>query len=289
MQNAAFETAVVVGPKRDWVRLIIYGLLLISAVMLAVLAADYFKPFLPAGLGPSAAARNSSTFWTNVESSNAENLVVSTADSPTKLPGQWTVAAQVIISDSRTPSLGKFRHILHRGSNPAGLAATASGSTGQAGIQPSDLTSADPTYQDTGLPDIMNPGVFLDKYKNDIHIFIHTKGHEGGQEVLWLESMTLADLPLNQAMNIGITCNGKSMDVYLNCRLYSSLLLRGTPYLPTSANQWFGRYGAFPFTGLIKNLTLWPTSLGSSDYIQTCRGAGSFNTASLPPSCPTAL
>jgi hypothetical protein len=118
-------------------------------------------------------------------------------------------------------------------------------------------------------------------------VFIQTKGREEGMEVLWLESMTVVDVPLNQPMNLGVVCNGRSLDVYVNCRLYSSLLLRGTPYMPTGENQWFGRYGAYPMTGLIKNLTLWPTALGSSDFIQMCRGAGSFSASSLPTACPT--
>jgi hypothetical protein len=291
MQNAAFETTktMVLGPKPAWVRYSIYAVLAAVVIALIVITIDYFNPFLPAGLGPSAAARAGKTFWTSNINADTENLVVPMSQSPTKVPGQWAVSAQIIITDSRTPSLGKFRHILHRGANPAGIPTTTAGSTGLAGIQPSDISgSTDPSYSALGLPGIMNPGVFLDKYKNDIHVFIHTQGREEGMHVLWLESMTIPDVPLNQPMNLGIVCNGKSLDVYINCRLYSSLLLRGTPYMPTGENQWFGRYGAFPMTGLIKNLTLWPTALGSTDYIQMCRGAGSFSPSSLPAGCPTA-
>lgn len=286
MQVAAFET--VLGPKPAWVRYTLYGLIAAVVIALIVISVDYFRPFLPAGLGPSAAARAGKTFWTDAVNADTENLVVVSTDSPTKLPGQWSVSSQIIITDSRAPSIGKFRHILHRGSNPANISTTTTGSTGQAGIQPTDLPpDTDSNYLALGLPDLMNPGIFLDKYKNDIHIFIHTKGHENGMEVLWLESATVPDIPLNQAMNLGVTCTGKSLDIYVNCRLYSSLLLRGTPYMPAANNQWFGRYGAYPVTGLIKNLTLWPTGLGATDYMQSCRGAGSFSSSTLPTSCPT--
>lgn len=287
--QTAFETtkSVVLGPKPVWVQYSIYAAIVGIIIALIVISIDYFHPFLPAGMGPSAAARAGQTFWTSVQAAS-ENLVVPTTVSPTKTPGQWSLSAQIIITDSRTPSAGKFRHILHRGSNPVGISATTTGSTGQAGIQPADLPdSADPIYMSLGLPGLMNPGIFLDKYKNDIHVFIQTKGREEGREVLWLESMSVADIPLNQPMNLGVVCNGRSLDVYVNCRLYSSLLLRGTPYMPAGENQWFGRYGAFPMTGLIKNLTLWPTALGSSDFIQMCRGAGSFSASSLPSACPT--
>jgi len=63
-------------------------------------------------------------------------------------------------------------------------------------------------------------------------------------------------------------------------------LLTGTPYLPAKMNQWFGRYGAYPFVGLVKNLQLWPSPLNSDDIIKTC-SLGSFNQADLPATCPT--
>ncbi len=100
-------------------------------------------------------------------------------------------------------------------------------------------------------------------------------------EVLWLESQTISDLPLNTPMNLGIVCTGKSIDIYLNCRLYSSMLLKGTPYLPKAENQWFGRYGAYPFTGLVKRLTLWDSPLGVSDMVQICRSPD-FDLSDLP-------
>jgi hypothetical protein len=81
------------------------------------------------------------------------------------------MTVQLMIGDSRSPSIGKYRHIVHRGSNPIGGAtATTAGPTGHAGIQLSDLPpGTDPNYQQLGLPSLMNPGLFLDKYKNDIH------------------------------------------------------------------------------------------------------------------------
>lgn len=284
------------APKSSGAITLIYALVFGIIVALILITVDHFVPFLPfnpTGAGPSALARAGKTFWSSVQA-DSENLVVPAKESPTTLASNWSVSAQLIIADSRNPNpmSGAFRHILHRGSNPVGISTTTAGSTGHAGIQASDVPTtgdaAEPTYTTTGLPQLMNPGVFLDKYKNDIHIFIHTRGLEEGKHVLWLESMTIEDLPLNTPITLGIICNGKQLDVYLNCRLYSSMLLKGTPYLPKADNQWFGRYGAFPFTGLVKNLTLWPGQLGSTDYIGVCR-QGSFNTSDLPSaSCPSA-
>jgi hypothetical protein len=285
-QNAIF------GPKPGWAVTAIYALVFGIIVALILITIDQFVPFLPfnpTGKGPSALARSGKKFWKSVQA-DTENLVVPANQSPTTLAANWSASAQIIIADSRNPNpmSGAFRHILHRGSNPVGISATTAGSTGQAGIQPSDLPNdAEPSYAQHGLPQIMNPGVFLDKYKNDIHIFMHTRGLEEGAHVLWLESMTIEDLPLNKPITLGLVCNGKQLDVYLNCRLYSSMLLKGTPYLPKANNQWFGRYGAYAFTGLIKDLTLWSSQLGSTDYAGVCR-QGSFNANDLPTSsCST--
>jgi hypothetical protein len=241
--------------------------------------------------GPSAAARAGKVFWTS--GNDAENLIVPASASPTVVAGTYTMSVQLMIGDSRTPGLGRFRHILHRGSNPCGLSlgdGSKAGPTGHSGIQINDLgddAKADPQYVATGLPAIMNPGLFLDKYKNDLHVFVHTKGKEDDMEVLWLESLTIEDLPLSTPITLGVICNGRTVEVYVNCRLYSTLMLRGVPYLPKADNQWFGRYCAFPMLGLVKNLELWSTALGSSDYIQMCRGAA-FDKSQLPSSCPTA-
>ena len=267
----------------------IYALVVGIVVAVVILIADNFFPFLPVNpvSGPSAAARAGKLFWTKGEP-DAENLVVPASESPTVVANTYTMSVQFMIGDSRTPSPGRFRHIVHRGSNPCGLSVSASGSTGHAGIQPGDVPAdADPSYKQLGLPAVMNPGLFLDKYNNDLHVFVHTKGKEGDLEVLWLESLTVEDLPLATPITVGVVCNGKAVEVYVNCRLYSTLLLKGTPYLPKADNQWFGRYCAFPMSGLVKNLELWSTALGASDYIQVCRGA-SFNKNDLPNTCPTA-
>jgi len=264
---------------------IIYALCLGIAIATILMVVDTFYPFLPVNpvSGPSAAARAGVSFW----SANAENLMVPTSLSPTVLSNSYTMSIQLMIGDSRSPNLGKYRHIVHRGSNPCGLTATTAGPTGHAGIQPSDLPpGTDPAYEQTGLPSLMNPGLFLDKYKNDLHVFVHTQRMEGAMKVLLLESVTIEDLPLQTPITIGIVVNVTTVEVYVNCKLYSTLLLNGVPYLPPADNQWFGRSCLYPMSGIVQNLTLWGSPLGSSDYMQMCRG-GSFDKSTLPATCPS--
>jgi len=259
-----------------------YILAIVVVVLTGVLVADRFYPFLPVNPmgGPSSQARDVRRFWSTATLSS-ENLIVPAIDSPTIRADIYTVSVQFVIGDSRTPSLGQFRHILHRGANPCSLTAT-----GPAGIKISDLPpNVEAVYKNTGLPSTMNPGLFLDKYKNDLHVFVHTRGQENGKEVLWLESLTVEDLPLNTPLSVGVVSNGKNIEVYVNCQLYSTLLLKGTPYLPTSFNQWFGKYCAFPMFGLVKNLQLWDTALNADDYRTMCRSLslGSLDMPTCPP------
>jgi hypothetical protein len=269
---------------------IIYALLLGVVISIILLVTDAFYPFLPMNpiMGPSAFARAGQTFWATIPP-DAENLIVPESSSPTIAASSYSMSIQMILTDSRGSNLGKFRHVLHRGSNPCGISSATAGPSGHAGVQPTDLPvpTTDPNYAATGLPDIMNPGLVLDTYKNDLQIMIHTKLRDSsGNYNLLLESSTIENLPLNTPLTIGIVCNHKTVEIYVNCKLYTTMLLTGAPYLPAHMNQWFGRYCAFPFIGLVKNLQLWPSPLSSSDFIKMCSG-GSFSSMDLPATCPS--
>jgi len=263
----------------------IYTLLLGIIIIITLLVIDYFVPFLPGNpiSGPSVLARSGRTFWRSAGA--GENLIVPQTDSPILLPASWSASFNFTINDSRqTP--GKYRHILHRGLNPLAISASIPGPSGHAGLQPSDIpSSAESTYKENGLPGLMCPGVFLDPFRNDIHIFIHTQST--GSQTLLLESATLVDVPLNQPMSMGLICNGEVLEIYINCKLYDTLLLKGRPYVPPTAGTWFGRYGVYPIRGTVGPLTLWNAPLGSSDYIQVCQ-TPSTNVPEISMSCPTA-
>jgi hypothetical protein len=79
------------------------------------------------------------------------------------------------------------------------------------------------------------------------------------------------------------------VEIYVNCRLHSTILLRGTPYLPKSANSWYGRYCAYPMSGIVKNLEIWSDALTSSDLMMVCRTGDStgLSKTELPSVCPT--
>ena len=259
-------------------RYVIYGLGVVIVVGVVLIVVDNFFPFLPVNPigGPSEAARAVKNFWPT----EGDNLIVPASESPTVSATNYSMSVSLVVADSRTPSIGKFRHIVHRGSNPCGITMQSAGTAKE-----DTPAGTEDSYNQTGLPSVMNPGLFLDKYKNDMHVFIHTKGKEGNMDVLWLESLTIEDVPLRVPITIGIICTGKTIEVYMNCRLYSTLLLKGTPYLPKADNQWFGRYCSYPVSGLVKHLQLWDSPLGSSDYLMLCRSA-SFS--SVPDACPTA-
>ena len=283
-------TAVISEPnKYSQVMLLIYILVAGLAIGVILLVVDAYVPFLPVNplSGPSAMARRSKKFWSGLVD-DAQNLMVPATASTTTTASDYTVSVQILLQDSRTPLNGRYRHILHRGTNPCNLSVTNPGPTGHNNIQPSDIPDADPGYLQTGLPPFMNPGFFLDPMTNDLHVFVHTKGQEAGGQVLWLESATVEDLPLNTPTTIGVALSGQTLEVYVNCRLYSTTLLRGKPFLPSKdMAAWFGRACAFPFTGVVQNLTLWPTALNSGDYLQVCRSAD-FSKVALPSICPTA-
>jgi hypothetical protein len=261
----------------------VYALIFGIILAIALIVADMFFPFLPVNPlgGPSATARNGKKFWDSSMSS-AENLIVPSTLSPTINPNLYSMTVQIMIADSRTTptNKGKFRHVLHRGSDPCQIAAlaTQAGPSGHSGIQASDVNDA--IYTGDGLPNIMNPGILLDEYTNDLHILMHTTTG-GSQPILTLEGCTVSDLPLKTPITLGIVCNANTVEVYVNCLLYQTILLKGTLYLPAGNNQWFGRYGVYPMAGLVQNLQLWSAALTSADYTQICR-APSFDTDKLP-------
>jgi hypothetical protein len=270
------------------VKYALYALFVGIIIATILMIIDTFFPFLPLNpiSGPSAVARAGVKFWPT----EGENLIVPVKESPTVLPNAYGMSIQMMIGAASTASQGLFRHVVHRGTNPVAISASTAGSSGHSNIRMSDLTpDTEATYVSTGLPAIMNPGLFLDPLRNDLHIFVHTTKSEGPlPNVLVLESITVADLPLQTPLTIGVMCTGQTLEVYVNCRLYSTLLLTGKPYWRSASadNQWFGLYGAAPMAGLVKNLTLWATPIGSSDYMKMCRSP-SFDKNDLPALCST--
>jgi hypothetical protein len=255
---------------------LIYALIALFIIGVIIILVDLYYPFLP--VNPfgrlSTTARNGQLFWTG----GGENLIVPTSLSPTVRADTYSMSFQLGISDSRVSS-GKYRHIIHRGSNPCGLSSAGAGPSGHAGIRLSDLPPSD--YSGNGLPDFMNPGIFLDQYTNDMYIFVHTTYTDSNGPLTILESTTVSDLPIGQPLNIGIVCNQKTLEVYVGCKLYTTMLFKGTLFMPTQNNAWYGRYCAFPFSGTVQNLMLWDAPLSATDMIRGCRASS----MTIPQSC----
>jgi hypothetical protein len=283
-------TDVIAKPSERNFTPVIFILFIGIAVGVLLLIVDVYYPFLPINpiSGPSAVARQGKTFWSGI-TVDAQNLMVPSTVSPTQTADDYTVSIQILLQDSRTPSNGRYRHILHRGVNPCGLSVTQPGPTGHSNIQLSDIPDPEPSYAETGIPSFVNPGLFLDPVTNDLHMLVHTLGTDtAGTRALLLEGATVEDLPLNTPITIGVVLSGQSLEIYTNCRLYSTTLLRGKPQLPNKElTAWFGRACAFPFTGAVQNLALWSSALNSGDYLQVCR-SGDFSKVNLTPVCPTA-
>ena len=265
---------------------VIYFLVVVIVVIIIITVVDVFFPFLPMNpIGPSVIARSSTTFWT----SDGENLFIPVSKAPALPPTNYSMTIQMMIGDSRPQTTGQLRHVVHRGRNPTGPGlGLGLPPTPSIPIIPNSLPILTPVnpnipiqsgYSTTGLPDFMNPGLLLDNYTNDLHVYIHT--HNSNTNTMLLESVTIEDLPTRTPLNVGIICNGNTIEVYLNCRLYSTLLLKGTPFLTSPDNEWFGKFGTFPMIGLIKNLQLWSSAIGPTDYMSICK-TPSFDNDTLP-------
>jgi hypothetical protein len=142
----------------------------------------------------------------------------------------------LVLKETRTnDKSGLHRHIFHRGSD--------------------EYASSNPGRV---LPRRMNPGVFLDPLTNDLLIFVDTlNGSEG-----YRESLRVADLPLSSPMHLGLVLNNRTLDVYINCRLEETKLLRGTP--KTVENRLFGVAGPSPAPVQLQNLYTWTYALGQA-------------------------
>jgi hypothetical protein len=114
----------------------------------------------------------------------------------------------------------------------------------------------------------MNPGVFLDPNLNDILVFIDT-------ENATRESVRIVDIPLDMPFRITVVVNKTVLEVYLNCRLEVTKILKNPPKVVD--NQWFGLAGAASAQAQIQNLRVWPSPLLSTDIHPLCPGAPDFS------------
>lgn len=178
----------------------------------------------------------------------------------------YTLNYDMVIYNSRVfnKTDGPWRHILHRGSNEL-EATTVIGNIMGGGCIASNAGSKLPPF---GLPRRMNPGIFLDPNINDIIIFVDTvQGSES-----YRESVRIVDVPLDIPLRLGVTINGRVLEVYLNCKLEVTKVLSGIP--KKVENKWYGLSGAAAAQAQIQNMYIWTSALTANDMGILCKSLG---------------
>jgi len=156
---------------------------------------------------------------------------------------------------------GPWRHILHRGSNELELS-TVGGMLQRTGCAAASNSGGKlPPF---GLPKRMNPGIFLDPNTNDIVVFVDT---ERGGEV-YHESVRISDVPMDIPFRIGVIVNERVLEVYLNCKLEVSLVLKGRPQ--SVEDTWYGLAGSAAAQAQLQNLYIWKRAVPSDQIGSVC-------------------
>ena len=159
----------------------------------------------------------------------------------------YSVSIQFAISDSRN-NPDKYKHIFHRGSA---------------------------LLPDVSLPATMNPGVFLNRNTNDVCVYVTSNK---------LDTCVIQDLPLGTTINLSIVCNKTIFEVYVNCKLYTTLFLHQPPVMPATDTTWYGRSGTYRLNGAIQNLRIWGTPITPYDVKTLCQSSAISN---IPDTCST--
>lgn len=153
----------------------------------------------------------------------------------------------------------KYRHIAHRGSSEVGgivesstlrlLEQSGGAQAITGGVTASELN--DIGTMPFGLPSRMNPGIMADPVTNDMLIFIDTE--RGGE--FQRESIRIPDIPMDQPFYLGLLVVDNHVEVYINCRLEVTKVLRGMPR--SVERDWYGLSGPNPLVAQIQNLRYW--------------------------------
>lgn len=200
------------------------------------------------------------TQFTNLTTS--ENAIPGFSDS------SYTSQIECVIYNTRsyntlwTGGDGPYRHIYHRGSKE--LMATTVANMLLGGCGSTGNSSELPPY---GLPSRMNPGLFLDPNINDLILFIDT---ENGSR----ESARIPDIPLDIPFRISIVVNRMVLEVYLNCKLELTKILKNMP--KPVENKWYGLAGSAGAQAQIQNFRVWKYPLTSTDHRPLCPGLPKF-------------
>lgn len=208
----------------------------------------------------------SKTFWQPAKMENPldpRNLRVTEDEWYPTVCGAMTMGLEVLISNTRAPDVtSPYKHLVHRGSSE--LQDFQPNSPGSMPIGAGGLND--------GLPSEMSPGVFIDRFTNDIIVFVDTDPVDDvykNTTNAFRESIRINDLPLNVPFYLHLTLVGKVLEVFVNCRLAGTKLLHGKPR--SVPNEWYGRTGFASAQAIIQNLTLWDGRLHTYHLINMCK------------------
>lgn len=207
------------------------------------------------------------------------NLVVKAGSVPGFKSTEYSAIVDTILLNTRTfkGSGGPWRHIVHRGSDELAIS-TVGGAVLRTGCAAaSNRGGALPPF---GLPKRMNPGIFLDPNTNDVVVFVDTE--RGGDN--FRESVRLVDIPMDIPFRIGVIVNGKVLEVYLNCKLEVSKVLKGRPR--SVEDTWYGLSGSAAAAAQIQNFYVWTRALPADQIGSICTALPKFEV--LRPTCDMA-
>lgn len=234
--------------------------LVVFMILLMLFNSQYDVYFQKRPSSAVSSATPPKTFWTTGSTQNPQDpvgLKVLSADFPMSYPDTYTMGVQLYVGDSRSnDKMGPYRHILHRGTDE--LVSFTPNSPGSVPRGRGDLND--------GLPNQMNPGLFLDQYTNDLLIYVDTDPPTGTQANR--ESIRIADLPLKKAFYVHIVVHDRILEVYINCRLAETKILSGTPR--AVPNDWYGRIGFARAAVVPHNLKLWDSDLHALQLRNMC-------------------
>ncbi len=205
------------------------------------------------------------TFWNpndTDDTTELRSLRVNQEDWAPKNCISSSIGVEIVIFNSRAPNASSpYRHLLHRGSEDLSL--FVPNSPGSSPIGAGGLAD--------GLPSEMSPGIFIDRFTNDLIIYVDTDPVDKVYSNInhsFRESIRINDLPLNIPFYLHLILNGKVLEIYVNCRLAGTKLLHGMPR--KTPNEWYGRTGFSASQAIVQNLTLWDGSLNTFDILKLC-------------------
>lgn len=205
----------------------------------------------------------SEVFWkpdTVINTLDPRNLRVTSDEWQPKTCEGLSLGAEIVIFNTRTAiPTSPYRHILHRGSSD--LDNYTGNVPGSAPVGAGGVND--------GLPSEMSPGIFIDRHTNDIIVYVDTEPEDSAYSFAFRESIRINDLPLNVPFYLHLVINSKVLEIYVNCRLAGTKVLKGKP--KNVQNEWFGRTGFATSQAIVQNLTLWDGPLNTFDLMNLCK------------------